>query len=161
MGEVRRENMAGRYYEARLRAMEASTAMAPRARSECPRGRNPGFGSPDYRSSSIEINTGRLSKRVISVTSLHSNDRVPLYLGGDFSREATVVRDSYSPCPSSIGTRPQSYRVASSHGSPYVGCYRYQYGIGAHKPPPAPTRVRSPSPVRYSVQPRFRSRFYN
>merc|ERR1712098_539397 len=99
--------MAGRYYEARMKAMEDSTAMSPRAMSEYPRGRSRDFGCPDVRSSSIEINTGRLSKRVIRVTSLHSNDRVPLYLGGDSARAASVVRDTFSPCPSTIGTRPQ------------------------------------------------------
>merc|ERR1712181_40009 len=142
--------------------------MGPRARSESTRANayakeivgkksagesiyeSRGFGSPDYRSSSIEISTGRLSKRVINVTS-----------------SATVVRDTYSPVPnltsypSAIGTQGQGYRVTSSLGSPYTGGYRYAYGTTSNSSLLAPARYRTPSPVRYSVQPRFRSRFYN
>jgi len=88
--------MTSRHYQARLRAMEASRGA--RARSESIY-ESRGFGSPDYRSSSIEISTGRLNKRVINVTSVHSNDMVPLYLDGTYGRSATVVRDSYSPVP--------------------------------------------------------------
>merc|ERR1712127_718805 len=110
--------------------MESSPTVYPsasRARSEFVRETSLGFGRPDYRSSSIEIGRGRLNKRVINVTSLHSNDQVPLYLGGDYSRAATVVRDTLSPWP-----------------SPYVGTYRYQYGSTANL---ASSRYRSPSPV--------------
>merc|ERR1712071_480236 len=72
--------MTGRYYHARLRAMESSptvypSARASRASSEFVRETSLGFGRPDYRSSSIEIGSGRLNKRVINVTSLHSNDQ--------------------------------------------------------------------------------------
>merc|ERR1712192_77734 len=142
--------------------------MGPRARSESTRANayakeivgkksagesiyeSRGFGSPDYRSSSIEISTGRLSKRVINVTS-----------------SATVVRDTYSPVPnltsypSAIGTQGQGYRVTSSLGSRYIGGYSYAYGTTSNSSLFAPARYRTPSPVRYSVQPRFRSRFYN
>merc|ERR1712192_271282 len=137
----------------------------PRARSESIY-ESRGFGSPDYRSSSIEISTGRLNKRVINVTSVHSNDKVPLYLDGRYGRSATVVRDTYSPVPnltsypSAIGTLGQGYRVTSSLGSPYVGGYGYAYGTTSNSSLLAPARYRTPSPVRYSVQPRFRSRFY-
>merc|ERR1712181_190263 len=174
--------------------------MGPRARSESTRANayakeivgkksagesiyeSRGFGSPDYRSSSIEISTGRLNKRVINVTS-----------------SATVVRDTYSPVPnltsypSAIGTQGQGYRVTSSLGSPYIGGYSYAYGTTSNSSLFAPAsrssqvpqqwvgepgyktrsylaqkfkeihvynRYRTPSPVRYSVQPRFRSRFY-
>jgi len=157
--------MTSRHYQARLRAMEASRG--PRARSEALY-ESRGFGSPDYRSSSIEISTGRLNKRVINVTSVHSNDKVPLYMDGTYGRAATVVRDTYSPVPnltsypSAIGTRDQGYRVTSSLGSPYTGGYRYAYGTTSSSTNLlAPTRYRTPSPVRYSVQPRFRSRFYH
>merc|ERR1719458_1279993 len=120
--------------------MEASRG--PRARSESIY-ESRGFGSPDYRSSSIEISTGRLNKRVINVTS-----------------SATVVRDTYSPVPnlssypSAIGTQGQGYRVTSSLGSPYTGGYRYAYGTTSSNSSLnllAPARYRTPSPVRYSV----------
>merc|ERR1712192_389592 len=169
----------------------------PRARAESIY-ESRGFGSPDYRSSRIEISTGRMNKRVINVTSVHSNDKVPLYLDGRYGRSATVVRDTYSPVPnltsypSAIGTQGQGYRVTSSLGSPYIGGYSYAYGTTSNSSLFAPARssqvpqqwvgepgyktrsylaqkfkeihvynrYRTPSPVRYSVQPRFRSRFY-
>merc|ERR1719228_220763 len=124
-----------------------------------------GFGEPDYRSTSIEMCSGRLPRRVISVTSLHSNDRVPVYLHGDSNRQASVVRDTYSPAPSTLGTLPPlpvKYRVATSVDSPYVGKYRYQKGTSEGPNPLLrnPARYRDPSPMRYSVTPRFRSRFH-
>merc|ERR1712113_1147036 len=143
----RTNEMTSRHYQARLRAMEASRGA--RARSESIY-ESRGFGSPDYRSSSIEISTGRLNKRVINVTS-----------------SATVVRDSYSPVPnptsypSAIGTHNQGYRVTNSLGSPYTGGYTYSYGTTSNSSLLTPSRYRTPSPVRYSVQPRFRSRFYH
>merc|ERR1712010_318845 len=152
----RASEMTSRHYSARLRAMEASRG--PRARSESIY-ESRGFGSPDYRSSSIEISTGRLNKRVINVTSVHSNDKVPLYLDGTYGRSVTVVRDTYSPVPnlssypSAIGTQGQGYRVTSSLGSPYTGGYRYAYGTTSNSSLLAPARYRTPSPVRYSVQP--------
>merc|ERR1712107_467315 len=136
-GPASEREMTSRHYSARLRAMEASRG--PRARSE-----------------------------------VHSNDKVPLYLDGTYGRSATVVRDTYSPIPnlasypSAIGTQGQGYRVTSSLGriflSPYTGGYRYAYGSTTSNSSLnllAPARYRTPSPVRYSVQPRFRSRFYH
>merc|ERR1712012_361607 len=78
-----------------------------------------------------------------------------------------VVRDSYSPVPnltsypSAIGTHNQGYRVTNSLGSPYTGGYTYSYGTTSNSSLLTPSRYRTPSPVRYSVQPRFRSRFYH
>merc|ERR1712156_437627 len=98
---------------------------------------------------------------------VHSNDMVPLYLDGTYGRSATVVRDSYSPVPnltsypSAIGTHNQGYRVTNSLGSPYTGGYTYSYGTTSNSSLLTPSRYRTPSPVRYSVQPRFRSRFYH
>jgi len=92
---------------------------------------------------------------------------VPLYLDGTYGRSATVVRDSYSPVPnltsypSAIGTHNQGYRVTNSLGSPYTGGYTYSYGTTSNSSLLTPSRYRTPSPVRYSVQPRFRSRFYH
>merc|ERR1712037_757548 len=116
---------------------------------------------------------GEADRRASEMTSRHYSARLRAMEASRGPRarseSATVVRDTYSPVPnltsypSAIGTQGQGYRVTSSLGSPYTGGFRYAYGTTTSNSSLnllAPAGYRTPSPVRYSVQPRFRSRFY-
>merc|ERR1711935_20665 len=133
------------------------------------------FGRPDYRCSSIELRstspwTGssssysypRTTKRVISITSLHSNDGVPLRVretGPLAHNRATLVSDLRLAYPSTLGEtqgRPSTSRQTSFY-TPHSNTFlQYQTESPARA---NYSRLQDSSPVRYSAKPRFQSRF--
>merc|ERR1712156_757530 len=91
--------------------------------------------------------------------------RLPQLQHRDQHREAEQTSDKcYIVCHSGsrqLFTCPKPYKLSNSLGSPYTGGYTYSYGTTSNSSLLTPSRYRTPSPVRYSVQPRFRSRFYH
>merc|ERR1711890_27916 len=148
-----------------------SPVYASRAQSVIP---GTSFGNPDYRCSTVEISTSapwsshsghyypRTFRRVISISSLHSNDSVPLLLHGERAGSATLVDDRKFSFPSPSNLTRDSVRGSNASFSPYsapsVGRYfthwpsntnRYGYS----------SSYQTHTPRRYSNFPKYQSRF--
>jgi len=149
--------MAGRFYDARMRALDAIEApqvilRAHRAMSENRQSRPGSWVWQEYDCPPPVPVCNNCSR---------SASEFPRATGRESLRAATEGREPrphFSRDMRSSTPMTAAYRVTSCLGSPALKAHSSRHSTGTSLL--APIRFRSPSPLRYSVLPKFRSRFY-